>query len=107
MSLPTDPSQTECVSETCVSTTESTPISEQDTGKEINMDDNMDGSSSRNESDSVISGSVFNDRQVVTEKSPILDVWSPQPDTNIITEEFLEPEESQNGKYSLITPQLC
>ncbi|XP_053365879.1 melanoma inhibitory activity protein 2 isoform X1 [Clarias gariepinus] len=92
-----DPSQTECVSKTCVSTTESTPISEQDTGKEINMDDNMDGSSSRNESDSVISGSVFNDRQVVTEKSPILDVWSPQPDTNIITEEFLEPEESQNG----------
>ncbi|KAF5891349.1 cTAGE family member 5 isoform X1, partial [Clarias magur] len=91
------PSQTECVSETCVSTTESTPISDQDTEKENNMDDNMDGSSSRNDSDSVISRSLSNDQQVVTEKIPILDVWSPQPDTNIITEEFLEPEESQNG----------
>ncbi|MCI4383026.1 hypothetical protein PGIGA_G00021690 [Pangasianodon gigas] len=97
-----DPSQTECVSEKCVSTTENTPISEQDTGKDNIMDNNMDKSISINDSDSLISKSLSNDQEVVTDKSRILDALesdqktAPQTDTNIITEEFLEPEESQN-----------
>ncbi|XP_053488820.1 melanoma inhibitory activity protein 2 isoform X2 [Ictalurus furcatus] len=95
-----DPSRTECVSETCVSTTENTPISEQDMGQDNNMDNNTDNSSSINDSDSLMSKSLSNDQEVVTDKSQILDDEDQKstlhPDTNIITEEFLEPEESQN-----------
>lgn len=111
MSLATDPSRTECVSETCVSTTENTPISEQDMGQDNNMDNNTDNSSSINDSDSLMSKSLSNDQEVVTDKSQILDDEDQKstlhPDTNIITEEFLEPEESQNGKHSISTPQCC
>lgn len=112
VSLPTDPSQTECISEPCVSTTENTPISEQVMGK----DNNMDNSSSINDSNSLISKSLSNDQEVVADNTRMLDDGdalesdqkaAPQPDTNVITEEFLEPEESQNGKYSIITPQRC
>ncbi|KAK3537474.1 hypothetical protein QTP70_012053 [Hemibagrus guttatus] len=95
-----DPSQTERVTETCLSTTENTPMSEQDTGKDT------DTSSSTDDSENLISKSRSNDQEVVTEKTRISDALksdqktAPHLDTNIITEEFLEPKESHSEGFN-------
>ncbi|XP_060736557.1 cTAGE family member 5 isoform X6 [Tachysurus vachellii] len=103
--LDTDPSQTECVTETCVSTMEKAPMSEQDMGKDINMETG----SSTDDSESSNSKSHSNDQEVNTDRTRILDTLesdqktAPHLDSNIITEEFLEPEESQNTVLRLYT----
>ncbi|XP_060736554.1 cTAGE family member 5 isoform X3 [Tachysurus vachellii] len=100
-----DPSQTECVTETCVSTMEKAPMSEQDMGKDINMETG----SSTDDSESSNSKSHSNDQEVNTDRTRILDTLesdqktAPHLDSNIITEEFLEPEESQNTVLRLYT----
>ncbi|KAG7328042.1 hypothetical protein KOW79_007986 [Hemibagrus wyckioides] len=103
-----DPSQTECVTETCLSTTENTPMSEQETGKDT------DTGSSTDDSENVIGKARSNDQEVVTEKTRLSDTLesdqksAPQLDTNIITEEFLKPEESHKvlRPYTALAAEL-
>ncbi|KAF7704010.1 melanoma inhibitory activity protein 2 isoform X1 [Silurus meridionalis] len=112
-----DSRQTKCVSEACVGTTKSTQIDEQDIGED--MDINMNTSFGINDSESSSSKSLFNGEDVITDQIRIIDngdtfeshqkTASP-PDTDIVTEEILAPEESQNevllGSYWVLIAEL-